>query len=48
VLTDAPSDARVWTDEVFGPVVVIRPYGDLDAAIDPVNPVDTIKSRRAG
>ena len=41
VLTDVPGDARVWTDEVFGPVVVIRPYVDLDEAVDAVNAVDT-------
>ena len=37
VLVDAPEDALVWCEEVFGPVVVVRSVPDLDAAIEAVN-----------
>ncbi len=33
VITDAASDARVVTEEVFGPVVTILPFTDLDDAL---------------
>ncbi|MDA3625516.1 aldehyde dehydrogenase family protein [Saccharopolyspora sp. WRP15-2] len=41
VLTGAPSDARVRTDEVFGPVVLLDPFTDTTAAIDAANAVNT-------
>jgi acyl-CoA reductase-like NAD-dependent aldehyde dehydrogenase len=33
VVVDAPADARIVCEEVFGPVVVIQPYDLLDEAI---------------
>lgn len=33
VLTDVPAGARVLTEEVFGPVVSIQAYDDLDGAV---------------
>ncbi len=33
VLFDPPADARVSTLEIFGPVICVYPYDDLDAAI---------------
>ena len=40
VLADAPDDSRVVCEEVFGPVIVILPYGSLDEAIDRANTSD--------
>lgn len=40
VLTDVPDDARVLTDEVFGPVVSLVPFSDLDEALAQVNDTD--------
>jgi acyl-CoA reductase-like NAD-dependent aldehyde dehydrogenase len=37
VLLNPPADAKVSTDEVFGPVVCIYPYDDIDAAIAQAN-----------
>lgn len=37
LLADAPVDAKVTTEEVFGPVMTIRTVKDLDEAIDIVN-----------
>jgi acyl-CoA reductase-like NAD-dependent aldehyde dehydrogenase len=37
VLTDVSADSRVMCREVFGPVVSLRPFTDLDQAIDEVN-----------
>jgi acyl-CoA reductase-like NAD-dependent aldehyde dehydrogenase len=37
VLYDAPRDAKVSTLEVFGPVVCVYPYDELDEAIDRAN-----------
>ncbi|BBI31247.1 aldehyde dehydrogenase family protein [Cohnella abietis] len=37
VLTDVPHSAKVWTEEVFGPVAVIQSFGDLPEAIREVN-----------
>ncbi len=33
VLTDVPSEAKVWREEVFGPVTVVEPFDDFDDAI---------------
>lgn len=33
VLTDVPRDARVWAEEVFGPVVVVERYRDFEEAV---------------
>lgn len=37
VLTDVPRSERVYHSEVFGPVVVVEPYDDLDEAIAAAN-----------
>lgn len=37
VLYDPPQDARVSTMEVFGPVVCVYPYDEMDEAIDRAN-----------
>lgn len=37
VLTNAPFNAHVSVDEVFGPVAVLYAYDDFDAALDAVN-----------
>ncbi|MFT9256978.1 MAG: aldehyde dehydrogenase family protein [Acetobacter sp.] len=33
VLTDVPLDSAAWTEEIFGPVVCLRPFSDEDEAI---------------
>jgi acyl-CoA reductase-like NAD-dependent aldehyde dehydrogenase len=37
VLTHVPRDARVWREEIFGPVCVLAPFDDLDDAITQAN-----------
>ena len=37
VLFDPPPDARVSTEEIFGPVVCVYPYDELDDAIERAN-----------
>ncbi|MEO8107846.1 MAG: aldehyde dehydrogenase family protein [Actinomycetes bacterium] len=37
VLVDVPHDAKVWAEEVFGPVVVLAPVDGVDGAIAAVN-----------
>jgi len=37
VLFDPPADARVSTAEVFGPVVCVYPYDEMDEAIARAN-----------
>lgn len=37
VLTDIPETATIWNEEVFGPVLSIRPYRTLDEAIAYIN-----------
>jgi succinate-semialdehyde dehydrogenase/glutarate-semialdehyde dehydrogenase len=37
VLADAPADSAVMCQEVFGPVVSLRGFTDLDQAVDEVN-----------
>ncbi|HSG90932.1 MAG TPA: aldehyde dehydrogenase family protein [Pseudomonadales bacterium] len=37
VLFDPPADVRVSNAEIFGPVVCVYPYDDMDAAIDIAN-----------
>jgi len=37
VLYDPPADVRVMTEEVFGPVVCVAPFDELDAAIAQAN-----------
>lgn len=37
ILTDVPLDSAAWTDEIFGPVVCIRPFGTEAEAIELAN-----------
>ena len=37
VLVDVPEDAKVWCEEIFGPVVVLAPVDGVDGAIAAVN-----------
>jgi acyl-CoA reductase-like NAD-dependent aldehyde dehydrogenase len=37
VLVDVPQDAKVWCEEVFGPVMVIAPVDGADGAVAAVN-----------
>jgi acyl-CoA reductase-like NAD-dependent aldehyde dehydrogenase len=37
VIDEAPVDSSVWRDEVFGPVVAVRTFDDVDEAIDLAN-----------
>ena len=37
VLENVPRSSRVYCSEVFGPVVVVEPYDDLEEAIDAAN-----------
>lgn len=37
VLSSVPHDQPAWCDEVFGPVLVIEPYGDFEEALRLVN-----------
>lgn len=42
VLFDPPADAKVSTAEIFGPVVCIYPYDDLDEAITVANSLPAV------
>jgi glyceraldehyde-3-phosphate dehydrogenase (NADP+) len=46
VLTGVPTDARVMTDEVFGPVLTIEPFDTVDEAVARAN--DTHYGLQAG
>jgi acyl-CoA reductase-like NAD-dependent aldehyde dehydrogenase len=46
ILVDVPADAKVWREEVFGPVLVASRYRDFDGAIDAVN--DSVYGLQAG
>ncbi|MCX4908914.1 aldehyde dehydrogenase family protein [Streptomyces sp. NBC_00878] len=46
VLTGVPADARVMTDEVFGPVLTIEPFDTVDEAVARAN--DTHYGLQAG
>jgi acyl-CoA reductase-like NAD-dependent aldehyde dehydrogenase len=37
VVTGAGKGMRIWDEEVFGPVVCLRPYVDIDEAVELVN-----------
>jgi acyl-CoA reductase-like NAD-dependent aldehyde dehydrogenase len=37
ILTDVPDDARVWTEEVFGPALPVRRISDLDEGLELAN-----------
>jgi acyl-CoA reductase-like NAD-dependent aldehyde dehydrogenase len=40
VLYDPPKDAEVSKNEIFGPVICVYPYTDMDEAIDRANSLD--------
>lgn len=46
ILTDVPTDARVWCEEVFAPLVILMPFNDLDQALALAN--DTESTLHAG
>jgi aldehyde dehydrogenase (NAD+) len=37
VLTDVPDDARVMEEEIFGPILPVLPFTDLDRVIERIN-----------
>ncbi len=37
VLTDVPRSAKVWSEEIFGPVAVIMPFDELEEAVRAIN-----------
>jgi acyl-CoA reductase-like NAD-dependent aldehyde dehydrogenase len=37
ILTDVPTDARLWREEVFGPIVVVAAFEDIDEALRMAN-----------
>ncbi len=37
ILTHIADDCPVWDEEIFGPIIMVRPYRDLDEAIRYVN-----------
>lgn len=37
LLVDPPRDLEVMQDEIFGPILPIIPYDDIDAAVDEIN-----------
>lgn len=46
VLADVPSTARIYREEVFGPVVFVEPFADVDAALETID--DTEYGLQAG
>jgi succinate-semialdehyde dehydrogenase/glutarate-semialdehyde dehydrogenase len=40
VIADAPHDAQAMREEVFGPIALVTPYDDLDAALALANSLD--------
>lgn len=46
VLADVPSSARIYREEVFGPVVFVEPFTDVDAALEAID--DTEYGLQAG
>jgi acyl-CoA reductase-like NAD-dependent aldehyde dehydrogenase len=40
VLEGAPRDGRLWSEEIFGPVVLVNSYADFDAALSMANQSD--------
>jgi acyl-CoA reductase-like NAD-dependent aldehyde dehydrogenase len=40
ILLDVPRDARIWNEEVFGPIVVVAPFDTIEQAIEMANDSD--------
>jgi acyl-CoA reductase-like NAD-dependent aldehyde dehydrogenase len=40
ILLDVTRDARVWNEEVFGPIVVVAPFDTIEQAIELANDSD--------
>jgi acyl-CoA reductase-like NAD-dependent aldehyde dehydrogenase len=40
IFVDVPLDAKVWKEEIFGPVVVVVPFDEDDEAISIANSTD--------
>src|ERR1700722_8717993 len=40
ILVDVPRDARLWKEEVFGPIVVVTPFDTVDEALELANDSD--------
>lgn len=37
ILTDIPEESKIWEEEIFGPVLILRKYKTLDQAISYIN-----------
>ena len=37
ILTDVPTDSRLWREEVFGPIVLVAAFEDVDGALRMAN-----------
>jgi acyl-CoA reductase-like NAD-dependent aldehyde dehydrogenase len=46
LLTDVPTTARVWREEVFAPVAIVAPFDSLEQALEAAN--DSESSLQAG
>ncbi|WP_347109027.1 aldehyde dehydrogenase family protein [Paenarthrobacter sp. S56] len=40
VMENVPEDSRLWKEEVFGPLVMLRPIGSLAEGLDVANAID--------
>jgi acyl-CoA reductase-like NAD-dependent aldehyde dehydrogenase len=40
VLEKVPAGSRLWTEEVFGPVVMLQPFTTFDEAVETANAID--------
>ena len=40
VLEEVPADSRLWTEEVFGPVVMLRKFSTFEEAIEVANAIE--------
>lgn len=40
LIADCPTDAPLWRDETFGPIMAVTPYDDFQTAIDEANSLE--------